>query len=234
MRIAARRSSETRKLPAFVDMIKWLREKLYAGSDNSAEGLYAKGVYLAAAIAYDMGLRPGNVRKADGPNRENHCIQAGDLVFRVENNTVKEGLLGGEQVREYLGRRELEGWVVDEEKVNTVEEVGIRVVTSKTSGKVRAPIKAWALRRGNEHEESLLTDLCRFMVWSGVREDEPFCSRWAANKKGVMMRKTVTSQDLSKAVKEAAEAFGLPAENFSAKSLRSGFASQMSACGVER
>ena len=67
-----------------------------------------------------------------------------------------------------------------------------------------------------------------------MREDEPFCSRWAANKKGVMMRKTVTSQDLSKAVKEAAEAFGISAENFSAKSPRSGFASQMSACGVER
>ena len=47
-------------------MRSWLREKLFAGSDYGTNGLYSKGIYIAAAVAFDMGLRPGKVRRVDG------------------------------------------------------------------------------------------------------------------------------------------------------------------------
>ena len=234
MREYACKSKETRKLPVCTEMVSWLRGKLFAGSGYNAQGLYSKGVYLAAAVAFDMGLRPGNVRKVDGNLREDHCIRAGDMIFRIECLGVKEHIGGGEQIRNYLSQEEGGRHVIDQDRLSNVKGVGIQVVTSKTSHRMRAPIQSWEIMRGTVHEEALLEDLCEFMVVSGVREDEPFCSRWAPDRKGVMRRKVVTAKDLSQAVKDAARAFGLPVENFSAKSLRSGFASQMSACGVPR
>ena len=42
MREYAARSKETRKLPVCTEMVVWLRERFFAGADNSAEGLYSK------------------------------------------------------------------------------------------------------------------------------------------------------------------------------------------------
>jgi hypothetical protein len=232
MRAWARKSRDNRKLPAFWGMVQWLREELYKGSGWDADGMYNKGVYLAAAVAFDVGLRPGNVRKVDGPNREDHCIRAGELVFRVEEGGTEIAISGGEPIREYLGIEIGEGWTVNAERLAALKGVGVQVVTSKTSNRVRAPLTEWTIQRGNEFEEALVTDLGEFMVRSGVKGEDPFCSRWAAGRRGVLQRKVVTSADLSKAVKRAAAAFGLPPANFSAKSLRSGFASHMAACGV--
>jgi hypothetical protein len=232
MRSWSRKSREKRKLPICTEMIQWMRDKWYSRSGTDAEGIYCKGVYLAAAIAFDVGLRPSNVRKADGPNREDHCIRAGELVFYVDKEGGEVGISGGESIRDYLGRKDNGEWRVDPKKLTTVMGVGVSVVTSKTSNKVRAPLTEWTIRRGNAYEEALVMDLSEFMVLSGVKEDDPFCSRWAVGRRGVLQRKVVTSADLSKAVKEAAAALGLPTKNFSAKSLRSGFASHMAACGV--
>ena len=77
-----------------------------------------------------------------------------------------------------------------------------------------------------------MLDLCRFMVMSGVKGGDPFCSRYTVGMKGEENCKTVISKDLGAAVKRAARALNLPEDKFSSKSLRSGFSSQMSACEV--
>ena len=47
-------------------------------------------------------------------------------------------------------------------------------------------------------------------------------------------RKVVSRKQLCNAVKEACVAFDLPPARFSAKSLRSGFATHMTVCGITR
>ena len=232
MREAVEKSSQNRKLPACREMMVWLRGEYWIDEDYSGEELYRKATYLAAAVAYDTGSRPGNVRKVDGKGKEDHCIRAGDIVFTAEYEGNSIRLRGGEQIRSFLGVDDDGRRRINSERLAGVKSVGIRLVTSKTSNKVRAPIKSWEIGRGSPPEEMLMSDLCRFMVMSGVKEGDPFCSRYAVDKKGEVNCKTVTSKDLGVAVKKAARALNLPADKFSSKSLRSGFASQMSECQV--
>ena len=235
MREHVERAGERKKIPASNDMIVWLRNKYYVESDNSSSGMYSKGVYLSAAVAFDMGMRPGNVRKVDGPKKTDHCIQAQDLLFRMEREGKAWGLRGGEPIREYVGQSTVRGyWTVNLERLAEVRGVGIRVVTSKTRNGVRAPVQTWEIGRGNDQEETLLRDLCTFMVDSGVKGTDPFCTRYGPDSKGVWKGKSVTAKDLSRAVKEAAEAFELPGKHFSGKSLRSGYATHMEKCEVSR
>jgi len=145
MRSWSRKSREKRKLPICTEMIQWMRDKWYSRSGTDAEGIYCKGVYLAAAIAFDVGLRPSNVRKADGPNREDHCIRAGELVFYVDKEGGEVGISGGESIRDYLGRKDNGEWRVDPKKLTTVMRVGVQVVNSKTANKVRAPLTEWTI-----------------------------------------------------------------------------------------
>ena len=233
MRAISDRVMETRKLPAFVGMIMHLRQKWYEEATLDSKGLYRMAIYLSAAVSFDMGLRPGNVRRVDG-NREDHCMLAGDITFSIASGSGELRVKGGEDLRSYLGVPGLMGVTVNQERLDTVEKMGLKVVTSKTSNRVRAPLVEWEVCRGNGFEESLLVDMCRFMVVSGVKEGDPFCSRWARSRTGTMTRKVVTSHDLSEAVKDAGEAFGIARIHFSSKSLRSGFASHMAACGVSR
>ena len=234
MRAQVDKSNQNRKIPACKEMLVWIREEYWKEDDYDAEASYNKGVYLAAALSYDTGARPGNVRRVDGKDKEDHCIRAGDMEFEVEHDGATSRLSGGEQIRSFLVRMEGEAMRVNRERLNRVKSVRIRIVTSKTHNKMKAPINAFEIGRGNVHEDMLLSDLCSFMVVSGVMADNPFCSRYAVDKKGSVNMKTVTAKDLTTAVKRSAAALGLPVKHFSSKSLRSGFASQMSACQVPR
>ena len=125
-------AAETRKLPAFVEMILMMRKQLYVDSGVDADGLYSKAVYLSAALSFDMGLRPGNVRKADGRDKEDHCIRAGDIVFRVQGDGGEVRIKGGQDVRCFL----LKG-------VNGTDRVigaDVYVWTSKTFNRGQKPI----------------------------------------------------------------------------------------------
>lgn len=109
--------------------------------------------------------------------------------------------------------------------------VDIAVRTDKTQNRSPFSKEKKSIGRGNVWEALLLEDLCVFTCLSGVKVTDEFGTRYAP---GTGTRKVVTEKDLRKAVKDAATAFKLPAINFSAKSLRSGFAIHMTSCGITR
>ena len=234
IRAAAERMTDNRKLPIFIEMIMVMRKQLYEESGLDGLGLYMKAVYLAAAFSFDMGLRPGNVRRRDGRCSEDHCLRAGDMMFLVMTTTNEIRIRGGEEIRSYLSTMSPSGMKIDTEKLKTVKGVDVSVVTTKTSHRGRSPIEAKHIGRGNVFEELLLEDTCEFMVLSGVKLGDPFCTRYAPSKTGRITRKVVTAKSLSEAVKEACREFKLPELNFSAKSLRSGFATHLASCGISR
>ena len=60
------RKSETRKLPAVVEIMAEMREKLWVDSGVDAEGLYQKAIWISALVSFDTGVRASNVRLKDG------------------------------------------------------------------------------------------------------------------------------------------------------------------------
>ena len=177
-----------------------------------------KAVYLSAAVSFDMGLRPGNVTLADGPRAEDHCLRAKNFRFRVVTHVGESLLTGGEPIREFLNQ--------GSGNLKLVQGVDVVVQTGKTQNRSSFSNEAKSLGRGNVWEELLLEDLCEFNRISGVRAGDEFVTRYAP---GSESRKVVTAK-----VKAASRVFGLPAVNFSAKSLRSGFATHMTSCGIAR
>ena len=223
LRERAEEEESERMLPAFIEMMMVMRKQLWEESGDDTVGLDMKAVYLSAAVAFDMGLRPGNVTLADGPRAEDHCIRARNFRFRVVTHVEESRLTGGEQIRGFLNQ--------EPGNHKMVQGVDVVVPTGKTQRRSSFSHKAKSLGRGNVWEELLLEDLCEFNRISGVKAGDEFVTRYAP---GSGSRKVVTAKGLREAVKAASRAFGLPAVNFSAKSLRSGFATHMTSCGIAR
>ena len=99
MRVQVDQSNQNRKVPACKEMLVWMRGEYWRENDYDAEATYKKGVYLAAALSYDTGARPGNVRRVDGKDKEDHCIRAGDMEFDVVHDGTTSRFRGGEQTR---------------------------------------------------------------------------------------------------------------------------------------
>jgi len=112
-----------------------------------------------------------------------------------------------------------------------VISVEIMVVTGKTQRRASFFREARTIGRGSAFETLLLEDLCQWMVVSRVSGKDEFVARYAPVSNN---RKVVTRNALSTAVKEACTALSLQAARFSAKSLRSGFATHMTVCGISR
>ena len=106
LRASAAEGEETQMLPAFMEMMMAMRKQLWEESDVDALGLYMKGVYIAAALSFDTGLRPGQVRLADGPLAEDHCLRAGDFQYRVCDGEEERRVRGGEELRAFLNQAE--------------------------------------------------------------------------------------------------------------------------------
>ena len=86
-------------------------------------------------------------------------------------------------------------------------------------------------------ETGLLEDILEWMVISGVKADDEFVTRYVAKRggaPGACDRKVTTAQMVRGAVKESCVALGLPPARYSAKSLRSDFATHMTTCGISR
>ena len=219
-----------RFLPVFTEMVMQMRKQLWEQSGLDRIGLDMKGTYLAAALSFDTGLRPGNVRARDGPDAEDHCLRARDFRFRVRTASGGEiKLAGGEQLRDFLRQAG--------SSVKQVLAVDIVVLTGKNQNRSSFSQEAKVIGRGNVYEELLLEDLCEWILISGVRsEDEVFTRycRGVGSRSDKEYRRVVTAKDLRSAVKDACLEFGFDPKNFAPKSLRKGFATHMTACGVSR
>ena len=188
------------------------------------EGLDSKGTYIASVVSFDSGFRPCSVTLKDGKKAEDHCIRAHHFRFLVLMDGEEKLFLGGEEIRAFL--------VVDiHVRLGMVMGVDIVVLTGKTQHRGSFSREARTIGRESAFETLLLEDICMWMVWSRVRGEDEFVTRYAPD---TGTRKVVTRKMLSGAVKEACAAFDLPPVNFSAKSLRSGFATHMSVCGITR
>ena len=224
IRRAAERDEETRLIPVFVEMLIAMRSQLWDQSGYDRVGLDMKAQYVAAAISFDSGLRPGQVTLADGPDAEDHCLRARDFVFLVDLEGAQQRLRGGEEIRMFL----LGEYVARLRQVLSVDFV---VMTGKNQNRKSFARTAKTIGRGSIFEELLLEDLCEWMVVSGVLASDEFVARYAP---GAGTRKVVTSKELRTAVKAVSTRLGFPPERFSSKCLRSGFATHMVSCGISR
>ena len=230
IREAALVKEQTRILPAVVEMVIWMRTHFWVESGVDREGLDKKGTYISLSISFDSGLRPCNVTLKDGPTAEDHCILAKHFRFVVEMETGQWKLTGGEEIRAFL--------VVDMAlRMARVVCVDVMVFTGKNQNRASFSQQARTIGRGSAFETKLLEELLEWMVISGVKADDPFVTRYAARKggaPGTFDRKVVTAQAVRKAIKESCVALGLPPNRYSAKSLRSGFATHMMSCRIPR
>ena len=217
-------SDKSALLPAFVEMVIQMRVQLWEQTGVDRDGLDSKGTYIAAVVSFDSGFRPCTVTLRNGKKAEDHCIRVNEFRFAVVRDGDELWLLGGEEIRQFL--------LVDFlARLEMVISVDIVVVTGKTQHRASFSREARTIGRGSAFETLLLEDLCQWMVVSRVLGKDEFVARYAPV---TNTRKVVTRNALSTAVKEACIAFGLPAARFSAKSLRSGFATHMTVCGISR
>ena len=85
------------------------------------------------------------------------------------------------------------------------------------------------LSRRSVSEGMVLNDLLLWFMNSQVQEDDELLTRYSSSGS----RKVVIRKDVRAAIKEAVSSIGLPAKNFSTKSLRSGFGTHAVANGMD-
>lgn len=100
-----------------------------------------------------------------------------------------------------------------------------RFVSGKVKSVVRHPKH---LARRSTIDNTVLNYLIQWMLHYGVQCDDELLSRYSAAGR----KKTVIRKDVKTAIKSTVAEMGLPSENFSNKSLRSGFCSHVIANGM--
>lgn len=210
-------------LPICLDIVLGVREEYWTQQDWDMKGMDKRGIWLAICLGFDSGLRIGNLTKRDGPKGADHCIRAGQLVFFVTDPKSNEGgkLKGGPTLTTFLQRTDVD--------LSMVTSVDMTYVTSKTSRKVKSLVdNQKTISRRTEVESMVLDDLLLWFVHSHVQEADELLTRYSTTGS----RKVVIRKDVRTAIKLAVCGAGLPAKNFSTKSLRSGFGTHVAANGM--
>ena len=119
--------------------------------------------------------------------------------------------------------------------VRQVLGVDIVVLTGKNQNRSSFSQEAKVIGRGNVYEELLQEDLCEWILIIGVRSEDEISTRycrgvgsWSDNE----YRRVITAKDLCLVIKDACLEFGFDPKNFAPKSLRKGFATHMTTCGI--
>lgn len=210
-------------LPICLDIVLGVREEYWVQQDWSMKGIDKRGIWLAICLGFDSGLRIGNLTKRDGPKGADHCIRAGQLIFSVTDpKSNEEGRLkGGPAMTTFLQRLDVD--------LSMVSSVDMSYVTSKTSRKVKSLVdNQKTVSRRTDVESMVLDDLLLWFVHSQVKEADELLTRYSTTGS----RKVVIRKDVRTAIKLAVCGAGLPAKNFSTKSLRSGFGTHVTANGM--
>lgn len=200
--------------PVTWDMVAWIRLKHRTGLGAVEDAM----VHLAVELAYNFMWRAsefiGNVtRKRDtaGHLRED-LIMLGIHALRREDVRcldINSNVLSVLDVAS----------LIDSRRVHSVEFV----ITSSKADQHGVGRFVYLKREGLRQTE-LLENLLNFLQISGTHSEDLFMSRWRSGKNLKLNRRMVT-----KAIKAAAEAFGLPPGCFSIHCLRIGGATQMAA-----
>lgn len=217
--------TKSMSLPICIEMVWKVRERYWEDKAWDAKGMDSRAIWLAVCLGFDSGPRIGNVTLKDGKDKEDHCMRARDATFSiVDPNTGKESRIrGGPVLAAYLEKPNVD--------VGSVKSVDLVYLTTKTSKKVKTAIKEPKLVKRGESvgETTVLDDVISWIRYSGVKETDEVLTRYNPVNGA---RKVVVRKDVAAAIKETAVLFDLPEENFTCKSLRSGFGTHVSANGM--
>ena len=207
-KVAARSKEKTALLPMALSGILRLRE-LYYSEGLDAESLVRRGVYLAAAVCFDTGCRISNVTHKANSKANDHCLRGNEVVLRC--GQVK--LRAGSAFRTFYHVQAL--------TPQSISSLEITFLTQKNCYKsgvsvYQAPI---VIERRSNDESQLLDDLVKWVVDSGITEEDEFFGRWWGKSMRCLLRKDVTH-----AMKELAHDLGVPEVQLSTHSFRKGFA----------
>jgi hypothetical protein len=216
--------TESMKLPAFIELIWQVRKMCWEGKGWSADDMDSKALWLANGLAFDSGPRISNVTLKDGKNAEDHCIRAGHVAFTIVDpvSGKMSRVKGGPLLSSFLKRNDVE--------YSMVKAADLVFLSSKTSKRVKSIVKEpKTIARDTWMESTLLDDIIGWVHYSGVQEEDELLTRYC---RGSGSRKVVIRKDVTDALKQAAEFFGLPKKHFSSKSCRSGFGTHAKANGM--
>ena len=210
-------------LPVCLDIVLAMRTKYWEAKSWVVPDIDDRAIWLAVALGFDSGPRIGNITKKDGKNGPDHCIRAKHCFFLAADpmTSAERRIEGGPAVAQFLNQPG-----VTEANILSCD---LYFLSSKTSGKVKSVVRhPKHLARRSTIEDTVLNDLIQWMLHSGVQCDDELLSRYSTAGR----KKTVIRKDVKTAIKSTVAEMGLPAENFSNKSLRSGFSSHVIANGM--
>ena len=210
-------------LPVCLDIVMAMRTKYWENKTWEVPDIDQRAIWLAVALGFDSGPRIGNITKKDGKNGPDHCIRAKHCSFLAADPVTRSErrIEGGPLIAQFLMQHG-----VTKENILSVD---LYYLSSKTSGKVKSVVRhPKYLARRSEIEEIVLTDLLYWMQNSRVKSDDELLSRYCSKDR----KKTVIRKDVRTAIKNTVIDMGLPPNNFSNKSLRSGFSSHVIANGM--
>jgi hypothetical protein len=221
-RAIAAHQAEAVFLPVSVDMLKDLRAALWKEGDWSFDEVERKAIWLASCLSFDRGLRISNLTRPCSKSAMDHNIQARDASF-----TVGEG----EEYRIVHIGPELEGVAPEAVKALTVQ-----CMSSKTTGGgTPASMLSLVFTRSSPGSEQLLLDCLEFAKHAGVCGSDPLLSyRRVSLKTNRRSHKVLTRSIVNEAIKACAVRCGLPADYFSATSLRKGNPTTTTLAGFSR
>ena len=224
LRELQRKGGGNDKLPAFMEMIVWIRDNFWENKGWHNPEIDMRMIAIAALTAFDLADRGGEITTVAGALRENHSIANDQVSFRLEDPVMIRGV---ECFAVAAGSEEFRRQVL----LSNVASCEIEVSSHK-SGPLGSHNKK-VIGRTNDRESEFLDDLFEWCKRSGATSHEPLFSRRVWTGKKVTFKK-LHPKMLSEAIKSAATHLGLDPTEFSNHSLRKGAVTQMKASGCSR
>jgi hypothetical protein len=203
-------------------MLEDLRSGLWKEGDWSFDEVERKAIWLASCLSFDRGLRISNLTRPCSKKAMDHNIQARDATFTVSEGEERRIVQVGPEL----------GGVAPE----AVQALTLQCISSKTiGGGAPAPMVSLVFTRSSPGSVRLLLDCLEFAQHAGVSGSDPLLSyRRISRKTNRMSHKVLTRRIVNEAIKACAVRCGLPANFFSATSLRKGNPTTTSLAGFSR
>ena len=211
---AGMRKKKDTKLPLSGSMVRDAKSFLWTQSWG-VEQMLRKAAWLSLCLGMDSGLRVSQFTVAE-PGAEDHCICVMDCQFMIRGGGMRPG---GRQLWRTL-RSKGASWILG---------CDLDFVTHKKVKVIKGGVTLKTIERRSEWERVFLDCFVEWLVRADAEgEDELFTVRTGRS------IATLRRKEVNVVIKEVAVANGLPAKNFSSKSLRGGFSTQCDREGVSR
>jgi len=195
------RKEQTARYPVTLDMLVWLRDGYFvSGSVDD------KMTYLGCILGFTFIWR---ISQYVSDGKSEHAILADDVRFKLVTGEIKRP------------------WELHSVNETSVECVIFIVRSNKQRGNETQHLY---LGRKSEKESQLLNNLVSWSHISGIKEGDPFMSRYIVKGRR-QSHKKLTRRMVSTALKVVATAFGFDAVHFAPHGLRIGAATAGKAKG---